>query len=75
MARFLVPLVLTDYGTRVARSDVIAQFVTGILRDDPQRVPSLPIILGLWGGVLEGGRVAIDRDPATGSVAGAVEFP
>jgi hypothetical protein len=74
LARFLVPLILMDYTTRVDRPGVIAAFATGnppalVGRGGPL------IILGLWGGVLEGGRMAIDRDPATGSVAGAVEFP
>lgn len=72
IARFLVPLTLIDYTTQIDRPGVVAQFTIG----NPPVTPGPPyIILGLWGGVLEGGRVAIDRDPATGSVAGAVEFP
>jgi hypothetical protein len=74
VARFLLPLTLTDYTTRIDRAGVIAQFAT----TDPPAArgrSTHPIILGLWGGVLEGGRVAIDCDPATSSVVGAIEFP
>src|SRR5438067_10910209 len=75
MARFLVPLALMDYSTEVERPDVFAAFATG---DPPaHRATNAPppVIIGLWGGLLEGSRLAIGRDPATGQVTGALEFP
>jgi hypothetical protein len=75
MARFLVPLGLMDYSTRVDRPDVIAQFAANDPPAPPGRKSLPPILLGLWGGALEGGRILVDRDPATGSVRGALEFP
>jgi hypothetical protein len=75
MARFLVPLTLMDYTTQIDRPSVVAQFAD---TDPPSPAGqrALPaIIFGLWGGALEGGRIAIDRDPVTGSVTGSVEFP
>jgi hypothetical protein len=74
MARFLVPLTLMDYSTELDRAGVIAQFADS----DPQtrRGQSLPwFVIGLWGGLLEGGRIAIGRDPASGLVTGELEFP
>jgi hypothetical protein len=73
MARFLVPLTLMDYSTAIERFDVIAQFADN---DPPaRRGQSLPLfVIGLWGGFLEGGRVAVERTPA-GQVAGTLECP
>lgn len=73
MARFLVPLTLMDYSTAIDRSGVIAQFADG---DPPtRRGQSLPLFfIGLWGGLLEGGRIAIGRT-AGGPLVGEVEFP
>jgi hypothetical protein len=74
MARFLVPLALMDYSTETDRAGVIAQFADN---DPPgQRGRALPwFIIGLWGGVLEGGRLAIGRDPVGGQVTGGLDFP
>ena len=75
MARFLTPLALMDYTTAIDRPDVIAAFATG---DPPARRPSKapsPVYIGLWGGLLEGSRLTIGRDPATGQVTGELEFP
>jgi hypothetical protein len=73
MARFLVPVTLMDYSTEWDRPDVIAQFADG---DPPgQRGQALPwFIIGLWGGLLEGGRLAIGRG-ANGQITGGLEFP
>ncbi len=73
MARFLAPLALMDYTTEIELPDVIAAFA----HTDPpapltRRAPP-PIIIGLWGGVLEGGRIAVERTPA-GRVSGELAF-
>ncbi len=72
VARFLMPVALMDYVTAIDRPDVIAAFATG---NPPQQSRALPpIIIGLWGGLLEGGKIAVSRT-ATGQVEGALEFP
>ena len=64
---------LLDYTTSFDRPDVIAQFADN---DPPRRGNAPPsFIVGLWGGVLEGGRIVIDRDPLSGHVTGSLEFP
>lgn len=75
MARFLVPLTLMDYATEIERPDVIAAFASGNPPRPPGQQSLPPVVVGLWGGLLEGGRVGVDRDPATGRVAGDVAFP
>lgn len=74
-ARFLVPLTLLDYTTAIDRPGVIAAFALGNPPAFAGRPGLPPIVVGLWGGVLEGGRLAIDRDPASGQVTGELEFP
>lgn len=74
IARFLVPLALLDSGltTRVPRAGVVAKFAVG----DPPGWRSLPpVLLGLWGGLLEGGRIGIDRDPHTSRATGELVLP
>jgi hypothetical protein len=74
IARFQVPLAMLDAGltTRVPRPDVIAQFATG----NPTGWRSTPpVIIGLWGGLLEGGRIGIDRDPQTSRTVGEWIYP
>jgi hypothetical protein len=73
-ARFRGPLALLDTGltTRVPRPDVIAQFATG---DPPGWRSSPPILIGVWGGLLEGGRLGIDRDPQTARATGELLYP
>jgi hypothetical protein len=73
LARFLVPLTLLDYVTAVDRPDVIAAFAAGNPQTTGKGLP--PVIVGLWGGVLEGGRLRIDRNPASGQVTGELDFP
>jgi len=73
LARFLVPLTLMDYSTMLDRVDVIAQFADS---DPPPLSGNAPstFIIGLWGGLLEGSRLAISRDPITSQVIGELEF-
>jgi hypothetical protein len=73
IARFLAPLSLLDYTTEIERPDVIAAFASS---NPPGGRPGLPaIIIGLWGGLLEGGRIGVERDPATGRTTGDLAFP
>ncbi|MDB5307029.1 MAG: hypothetical protein JWO38_1231 [Gemmataceae bacterium] len=75
MAHFLLPVTLMDYANAVDRPDVIAAFATGNPPQPPNSKGLPPIIVGLWGGLLEGSRLAIGRDPTTGQVTGELEFP
>lgn len=74
MARFLVPLGLMDYQTQVDRSEVIAQFADNDPPSDPRKKAPPPVIIGLWGGLLEGGTLSIGRS-LTGQVTGELTFP
>jgi hypothetical protein len=74
IARFLGPVDLMDYTTLVPRPGVIAQFAAGNPTGSPTRAGAL-VVIGLWGGVLEGCRIHIGRDPATGRLTGGLEFP
>jgi hypothetical protein len=75
IARLLVPLALLDYAAEVERPDVIAAFATGNPPAYATRKSVPPVIVGLWGGLLEGGTIAVGRDPASGHVTGALAFP
>lgn len=74
MARFLGPVSLLDYATEVPRPGVIAAFATGNPRPQSARQSLPPIVIGLWGGLLEGGSIGISRDPATGRARGELAF-
>lgn len=73
MARFLVPITLMDSAAAIDRADVLAQFADS---DPPvRRGQSLPLfVVGLWGGLLEGAKLAVARTP-TGLVEGELEYP
>ncbi len=74
IARFRVPLALLDAGlsTRVPRPGVIAQFAIG----DPPGWRSLPpVLVGLWGGLLEDGRLGIARSAGPPRVTGELIYP
>jgi hypothetical protein len=72
LARFLAPVTLMDYATAVDRPDVVAAFADGNPPAAGRGLP--PVVVGLWGGLLEGGAVAVDRTPG-GRVAGELRFP
>ena len=74
-ARFLVPVGVMDYTTEFERPEVVAAFASGDPPAPSTRKALSPIIIGLWGGVLEGGRIAVGRDPLSGHVTGSLEFP
>lgn len=77
IARFLRPLAFVDanLGTRVERPGAVVQFADGNppIRPGARGLP--PIIVGLWGGLLEGGRMGIERNPLAGGVRGEIAFP
>src|SRR5262249_44715826 len=73
MARFLVSRALVDYTSLIERPEVVAQFATGNPPSAPGQRSLPPIVIGLWGGVLEGGRIVIGRT-ANGQVSGEIEF-
>lgn len=73
MARFLAPVAVMDYSTDVERADVIAAFADGNPPVGGQQTP--PVVVGLWGGLLDGSRLHLDRDPATGRPAGTLAYP
>jgi hypothetical protein len=75
LARFLVPLALLDYTAEIERPDVIAAFAFGNPPTFAGRPALPPVYVGLWGGLLEGSRLTIGRDPAAGQVTGELEFP
>jgi hypothetical protein len=75
MARFLAPLALLDYSIEVERPDIVAAFAVGNPPAYASRKSLPPVIVGLWGGLLEGGKIAVGRDPASGHVTGSLEFP
>jgi hypothetical protein len=74
VARLLTPITLFYTGTELTRSDVIVQFADGNPTRPPGSKRPAHIVIGLWGGVLEGTRLHIDADTATGGVAGTLEF-
>jgi hypothetical protein len=76
IARFLAPITLMDTGlsVRVPRSGVMAAFAAGDPPAPPGRKALPPVIVGLWGGVLEDGRIAVSRTPA-GTVSGELQYP
>lgn len=75
-ARFLVPLAVTDAGltVRVERPTVIAAFAAGDPPAPQGRRALPPVIIGLWGGILDRGKVTVAPTPTSG-VAGELHYP
>lgn len=74
LARLLAPVRLfnTRGPAELARTGVIVQLAFG---NPPARGNSPPrIVIGLWGGLLEGTAIRITADPASGRLAGALEW-
>jgi hypothetical protein len=63
-----------DYATEVQMANVIAAFADTDPPAPRTRLTPPPIIIGLWGGLLEGGRIALDRT-VTGQVSGELLLP
>jgi hypothetical protein len=76
IARFLVPLAVMDTGlsTRIDRPGVSAAFASSDPPAPLGRKALPPVIVGLWGGILEDGRIGVARDPARG-VSGEIQYP
>ena len=71
MARMLQPIALLDTATELERPGVIVQFADG----NPPSSKRLPLlVLGLWGGVLEGTNLRLTRDAATGHTLGTLDW-
>lgn len=73
MVRMLRPVVLFDLHTRteLTRDRLVVQFANG----NPPSNKSLPrIVLGLWGGVLEGTNLRLALDPRTGHTIGTIDW-
>ncbi len=72
--RMLQPIGLYDFQTELTRDNAIVQFTEG---DPPSLARSnapAVVVIGLWGGLLEGTSLRIATDAATGHVAGALEW-
>ena len=74
MARFLVPLSLMDYVTEVERPNVIAAFANSDPPAPASRLALPPIVIGLWGGLLEESKFTLTRLPAA-HLAAELELP
>ena len=72
--RLLQPIGLYDLQTELTRDGVILQLADS----DPPAVAhsNAParVVIGLWGGLLEGTSLRISANPANGHVAGALEW-
>ncbi len=73
MARLLQPIVLHDTTTELPRDGVVVQFADG---NPPSSTPNRParVVLGLWGGVLEGTNLRMATDPRSGHTLGELEW-
>ena len=74
MARMLQPVVLMDTSTEFERAGVIVQFADG---NPPIQLGSKSpprVVLGLWGGILEGTNLRMSAVPTTGHTLGVLEW-
>jgi hypothetical protein len=74
MARMLQPITLMDTVTELERNGVIVQFADG---NPPSSLTSKRpprVVLGLWGGVLEGTSLRMTRDAGTGHPLGSLDW-
>lgn len=74
MARLLQPLVLFDVNTQLSRDRVIVQLVEGNPPSTFRSNAPPRVVMGLWGGALEGTNVRVETDATTGRLAGAIEW-
>jgi hypothetical protein len=74
MARLLVPIMLFDTSTELHRTGVIVQFAEGNPAALARSNAPPYLVVGLWGGLLEGTKLAITTNPQTGGVDGMLEF-
>jgi hypothetical protein len=74
IAQMLQPLSLFDAQTELVRSGTIVQFADGNPPAPPGSKRPPRVIIGLWGGVLEGTSLHFSTDAATGHVVGSLEW-
>ncbi len=76
LARFLQPIILFNLTTRteLTRDHVVAQFAVGNPPAFARSNAPPRVVIGLWGGLLEGTSLRIATDAATGHVAGALDW-
>jgi hypothetical protein len=74
VARMLQPIGLHDGRAELTRDGVIVQFASGNPPAYARSSAPAVVMIGLWGGALEGTSLRISRDPATGRASGALEW-
>jgi hypothetical protein len=74
VARMLQPVVLMDTSTELERNAVIVQFADGNPPIPPGSKKPPRVVIGLWGGILEGLNLRMATDPGTGHTVGALEW-
>ena len=76
MACILQPLVLFNLhtSTELIRPSAIVQFADGNPPASPGSKSPPRVILGLWGGILEGTSLRTSTDPAMRHTVGALEW-
>lgn len=72
--RMLQPIGLYDFQTELTRDNAIVQFTDGNPPSLARSNAPAVVVIGLWGGLLEGTSLRIATDAATGHVAGALEW-
>jgi hypothetical protein len=76
MARMLQPLVLFNLhsATELERHGVIVQLAAGNPPIPPGSKQPARVVIGLWGGVLEGTNLRVSTDAGTGHALGSLEW-
>jgi len=74
IARMLQPLSLFDTQTELNRQGVIVQFADGNPPAPPGSKRPPRVVMGLWGGVLEGTSLHMSCDATTGHTIGRLEW-
>jgi hypothetical protein len=74
IARMLQPFSLFDNQNELVRDYAIVQFAEGNPPMPPGSKQPPRVVIGLWGGVLEGTSLHTTRDSSTGHVVGVLEW-
>jgi hypothetical protein len=73
MVRMLQPITLFDIHTELIRDRVIVQLADGNPPLPPGSNKPAVVVIGLWGGLLEGTSLRVSADPHSGQLAGTLE--
>jgi hypothetical protein len=73
-ARLLQPLTLYDPSIELERHGVIVQLANGNPPVPPGSQRPAVVVIGLWGGLLEGTSLRFGADPTSGQLAGTLEW-